>query len=102
MNKIFALHGCYATLIRSELPTFRDNLSVPSSRVKQSKTIRYIFVFAENGVEEELTPTRPGPIRIPNCTVIIMIGYFLLKQALPVRFVILITMKGSCYLASYI
>ena len=71
MDKIFALLGCCATLISSEFPTFRDNLSVPSPRVKQSKTIRYIFVFAENCVGEELTPTRPGPIRIPNCTLTI-------------------------------
>jgi hypothetical protein len=53
MDKIFALLGCCA--ICSEFPTFRDNVSVPSSRVKQSKTIRYIFVFAENGVGEEDT-----------------------------------------------
>jgi len=102
MDKIFALLGCCATLIRSEFPTFRDNLPVSSSRIKQSQTIRYIFVFAENGVGEELTPTRPGPIIIPNCTVTKAIGYFLLKQAMPVRFVILITMKGSRYLVSYI
>jgi len=34
---IFALVACYAAYICSYLPTFRYNLSVPSSRVKQSK-----------------------------------------------------------------
>jgi hypothetical protein len=32
VNEIFALVGCYAAQIGSQLPTFRDNLSVPSSR----------------------------------------------------------------------
>jgi len=35
---IFTLLGCYTAFLRSRLPSFRDNLSVPSSRVKQSKT----------------------------------------------------------------
>jgi hypothetical protein len=33
---IFTLLGCYTAFIRSRLPSFRDNLSVPSSRVKLS------------------------------------------------------------------
>jgi hypothetical protein len=34
VNEIFALLRCYAAFIGSLLPTFRDNLLVPSSRVK--------------------------------------------------------------------
>ena len=34
-SKICALMGYYATLSASSLPTFRDNLLVPSSRVKK-------------------------------------------------------------------
>jgi len=37
VNKIFILPGCYATKICSKLRMFRDNLSVPSSRVMQFK-----------------------------------------------------------------
>jgi hypothetical protein len=37
VNEIFALLRCYATYIGGYLPTFRDNLSVPSSRVNQYK-----------------------------------------------------------------
>ena len=36
-NQILALLRCYAAEIGSLLSTFRNNLSVPSSRVKQSK-----------------------------------------------------------------
>jgi hypothetical protein len=39
VNEIFALLEFYAAYIASLSPTFRDNLSVPSSRVKQSKTL---------------------------------------------------------------
>ena len=35
VNQIFALLGCYTALIASYLPTFRENLSAPSSRVKK-------------------------------------------------------------------
>jgi len=38
-NEIFALLWCYAANSRSLLPTFRDNLSVPSSSVKQILTL---------------------------------------------------------------
>jgi len=34
VNVIFALLGCYAAYNGSYLPTFRDTLSVPSSRFK--------------------------------------------------------------------
>jgi hypothetical protein len=37
LQKICALLGYYAALSGSSVPTFRDNLSVPSSRVKKSK-----------------------------------------------------------------
>ena len=33
--EIFSLLECYAAYIASKPPTFRDNLPVPSSRVKQ-------------------------------------------------------------------
>ena len=33
----FALLGYYAASVGNKLPTFRDSLSVPSSRIKQSK-----------------------------------------------------------------
>jgi len=32
-----ALLGCYAASSGNSIPTFRDNLSVPSSRVQESK-----------------------------------------------------------------
>jgi hypothetical protein len=34
VNEIFALLGCNAAYNGSQLPTFRDNLAVPSSAVK--------------------------------------------------------------------
>jgi hypothetical protein len=37
IDEICALLGCYAESNDSPLPTFRDNLSVSSSRVKKSK-----------------------------------------------------------------
>jgi hypothetical protein len=36
-NEIFSLLGYYAALSGSYVPTFRDNLSVASSRVEKSK-----------------------------------------------------------------
>jgi len=44
VNEIFALLGYCTTGISSYLPAFRDNLSVPSSWVKMSKTL-------ENGTD---------------------------------------------------
>jgi hypothetical protein len=38
-NEIFALLGCYAAVIDSYLPAFGDNLSVPSLKFKQPKTL---------------------------------------------------------------
>jgi hypothetical protein len=35
VNEIFAYMACYAAWMGRWLPTFRDNLSVPSARVKQ-------------------------------------------------------------------
>jgi hypothetical protein len=37
IDEICALLGNYAALSGSSVPTFRDNLSVPSSRLKKSK-----------------------------------------------------------------
>jgi hypothetical protein len=37
VDEMCALLGYYAALCGSSVPTFRDNLSVPSSRVKKSK-----------------------------------------------------------------
>jgi hypothetical protein len=34
VDEIYALLGCYAALSGDPLPTFRDNVSVPSTRVK--------------------------------------------------------------------
>jgi hypothetical protein len=39
VDEICALLGYYAALSGSSLPTFRDNLLVPSSRVKKSKNV---------------------------------------------------------------
>jgi hypothetical protein len=38
VNKTLTLPGCYAAGIVTYLLTFRDNLSVPNSRVKQSSS----------------------------------------------------------------
>jgi hypothetical protein len=40
-SKIYALLGYCAELSGSSVPTFQDNLSVPSSRVKKSKKISW-------------------------------------------------------------
>jgi hypothetical protein len=48
MKKICALLGYYAALSGSSVPTFRDNLSVPYSRVKKSKKKAFwAFFLAE-------------------------------------------------------
>ena len=39
VNEIFALLWCYTAGINCYLPTFRDNLSVQSSRIKKSKAL---------------------------------------------------------------
>jgi hypothetical protein len=52
VNEIFALLGCYTALIHSYLRKFQDNLSVSSSRVKQSKKNKKFvldFLILENG-----------------------------------------------------
>jgi hypothetical protein len=50
-DEICALLGYYAALIGSPVPTFRDNISVPSLRVKKSKTKAFFsdFLTLENG-----------------------------------------------------
>ena len=45
VDEIFALLGYYAALSGSPVPTFRDNLSVPSSRVKKSKKKVFFLDF---------------------------------------------------------
>ena len=35
VSEVFALLGCYSARLGSSLPTFRDSLSVPSSKMKQ-------------------------------------------------------------------
>jgi hypothetical protein len=42
VDDICALLGYYAALIGSSLPTFRDNLSVPSSRVKSLRPLKMV------------------------------------------------------------
>ena len=37
VTEVLSVLGCYASLTGSELPTFRDNLSIPSSETKRSK-----------------------------------------------------------------
>jgi len=44
VNEIFALLGCHTAQIDRYLRTFRDNLSVPSFRVKQSKESKKLFL----------------------------------------------------------
>jgi hypothetical protein len=46
-DEICALLGNYAALSVNPLPTFRDNVSVPSSRVKKSKK----FLTLEDGTD---------------------------------------------------
>jgi hypothetical protein len=43
--EIFGLLGCYAACITSKIATFRDNLPVPSSRVKQDSGKNYHSVL---------------------------------------------------------
>jgi hypothetical protein len=49
VNEVCALLGFYVALSGSFLPTFRDNLSVPSSSVKRCLTLeKYEFVGVKN------------------------------------------------------
>jgi len=43
VNEFYALLGRYAAKSGNSAPTFRDDLSVPSSRVKQSKEDAFLF-----------------------------------------------------------
>jgi hypothetical protein len=47
--EICALLGHYAASIGKPLPTFRDNVSVPSSRVKKSSEASGDFLTLEDG-----------------------------------------------------
>jgi hypothetical protein len=42
-DEICALLGYYPVSSGNSLPTFRDNLSVPSSRIKKSKKKAFLF-----------------------------------------------------------
>jgi hypothetical protein len=44
VDEIYALLGYYAKSCGNYLPTFRDNVSVPSSRVKKSKKEKVMLV----------------------------------------------------------
>ena len=44
VNEVFTLKGRYPTLIGSQFLTFRDSLSVPSSKVKQPKKTDYFAI----------------------------------------------------------
>ena len=55
VDEICALLGYYAPSSGNPLPTFRDNVSVPSSRIKKSKKQR--------------GPLKMGPIRCPETSV---------------------------------
>jgi hypothetical protein len=50
VEEFYALLGCYAASTGNPLPTFRDNLSVPSSKVKKfenkiGKTVPSVFFW---------------------------------------------------------
>jgi hypothetical protein len=51
-DEICALLGCNAASSGNPLPTFRDNVSVPSSRVKKSKkSSLLVFLTLEDGTD---------------------------------------------------
>jgi hypothetical protein len=56
VDEIYALLGYNAASSGNPLPTFRDNISVPSSRVKKSK-------------KTWTDPLKMGPIRCPETSV---------------------------------
>jgi hypothetical protein len=57
--EVFALLGYCAAYVGSYLPTFRDSLSVPSSRVKQSNNYKHTL----RNIPEERRPEKEGPLR---------------------------------------
>jgi len=58
VDGIWALLGCCAAYNDDSLPTFRDNLSIPSSRVKKSKIRPFIS-----------WPLKLGPMGCPETSV---------------------------------
>jgi hypothetical protein len=46
-DEICALLGCYVASSGNSIPTFRDNQSVPPSRVKKSKKIHFLNIEDE-------------------------------------------------------
>jgi hypothetical protein len=59
VDEISALLRCDAALSGSSVPTFRDNLSVPSSRVKKSKPVQNYHSTLRNIPEERITHVQP-------------------------------------------
>jgi hypothetical protein len=57
-DEICTLLGYYAASSGNLLPTFRDNVSVPSSKVKKSKKSGWTF-----------SPLKMGPIRCPETSI---------------------------------
>jgi hypothetical protein len=53
VDEICVLLGSYAASSGNPLPTFRDNLLVPSSRVKKSNAASLDFLALEDGTAEE-------------------------------------------------
>ena len=69
-NNIFgicALLGYYAALSNNPLPTFRDNLSVPSSRVKNSKKVNNICIWMRYGHCRYDVSARISRVRFCRC-----------------------------------
>jgi hypothetical protein len=62
VDEICALLGHYAASNGNPLPTFRDNVSVPTSRVKKSKNKRSVSSWTS-------WPLNLGPTRCPETSV---------------------------------
>ena len=84
---IFPLVACDAAYIYSYLPTFRDNLSVPTSRVKQCKNASWTALPKIGPIfypETSVNNYESAPINIPEerishirCSIDIIILYTL-------------------------
>jgi hypothetical protein len=67
VRKICAFVGYYAALSRSSVPTFRDNISVPSSMVKKSLDCALLGYYA--ALSGSSVPTFRDNISIPSSRV---------------------------------
>jgi hypothetical protein len=65
VGEISGVLGCYAASCGNCLSTFRDNVSVPSSRVKKSKKKGFLLGLLEVFFSDLLT-LEMGPIRCPE------------------------------------